>query len=341
MDGQRFSENIPKLTSNDFITETITPLDELKSNAESQMKCKAELFVTNLQARIVRNLEALEINKKFQIDRWNRQQGGGGITCVLQDGDVFEKAGVNISVVFGEMNPEQLKSMRSRGKNIMETQSKFFATGISSVIHPKNPFNPTMHFNYRYFELFDDEGNTGLWWFGGGSDLTPIYLNEEDAVHFHKTHKEACDKHNKDFYPRFKKWADDYFHIAFRGEHRGVGGTFFDDFDEGSMDDCFNFVATCGNAVMPSYLPIVEKHLHDEYEEKHVIWQQLRRGRYVEFNLVYDRGTKFGLFTPGARIESILISLPLHARWEYMAEPAPGSDEEKVLQVLRKARDWV
>ncbi|KAG8509544.1 Oxygen-dependent coproporphyrinogen-III oxidase, mitochondrial [Galemys pyrenaicus] len=221
-----------------------------------------------------------------------------------------------------------------------EGKLPFCAMGVSSVIHPKNPHAPTIHFNYRYFEVEEADGNK-QWWFGGGCDLTPTYLNQEDAVHFHRTLKEACDKHGPDLYPKFKKWCDEYFFIAHRGERRGIGGIFFDDLDSPSKEEVFRFVQSCAQAVVPSYIPLVKKHCNDSFTPQEKLWQQLRRGRYVEFNLLYDRGTKFGLFTPGSRIESILMSLPLTARWEYMHSPSENSKEAEILEVLRHPRDWV
>uniref|UniRef100_A0A4W3JBR4 Oxygen-dependent coproporphyrinogen-III oxidase, mitochondrial n=1 Tax=Callorhinchus milii TaxID=7868 RepID=A0A4W3JBR4_CALMI len=268
--------------------------------------------------------------------------GGGGISCVLQDGKVFEKAGVNVSVVFGNLSQESAQQMRSRGKSLKSKDGKlpFCAMGVSSVIHPKNPHIPTIHFNYRYFEIVEADGKK-VWWFGGGTDLTPTYLDEADAVHFHKTLKEACDQHNPKFYPDFKKWCDDYFVIKHRGERRGVGGIFFDDLDSSPREELLSFVRSCAKAVVPCYIPIVKKHLQDPFTPEEKEWQQLRRGRYVEFNLIYDRGTKFGLATPGSRIESILMSLPLTARWEYMKNPAKNTREAKILEVLRTPKDWV
>ncbi|KAJ8315339.1 LOW QUALITY PROTEIN: hypothetical protein KUTeg_007489 [Tegillarca granosa] len=288
-----------KIETSGWMSDPITDVEELE------------------QGEVCRALEAEEEDKKFLVDRWKREQGGGGITCVLQDGSVFEKAGVNISVVYGNLPAAAVQQMRSRGKDLKGDSFPFFATGISAVIHPKNPNVPTVHFNYRYFEVEDGSGKK-QWWFGGGTDLTPSYLVEEDVVHFHKTLKTACDKHNKEFYPKYKKWCDDYFFIKHRGERRG----------------------SCAESVLPSYIPLVKKHKNDGYSLLDRQWQLLRRGRYVEFNLMYDRGTKFGLYTPGARYESILMSLPLNARWEYMHVPKPGSKEEEMLDALRKPRNW-
>jgi coproporphyrinogen III oxidase len=255
---------------------------------------------------------------------------------------VFEKAGVNISVVHGTLPPAAVQQMKSRGKDFKSVEGKlpFWAVGISSVIHPHNPHMPTIHFNFRYFEVEESNGNK-QYWFGGGTDLTPSYLVEEDAVHFHTVLKDACDHHDKTYYPKFKKWCDDYFVVSHRDERRGIGGIFFDDVDYPSQEEAFAFIKSCTKAIIPAYLPIVKRHLNDTYTEQEKQWQQLRRGRYVEFNLVYDRGTKFGLFTPGARIESILMSLPLTARWEYMHQPAEGTREAEILAVLHKPKDWI
>ena len=300
-----------------------------------------EKLCMKIQYKFCRELEKFE-DKKFMADRWTRTEGGGGISCILQDGKTFEKAGVNISVVHGSLPPAAVKQMRSHGTQIPEQKEDlpFYVVGISCVIHPTNPMVPTIHANYRYFEV-NNSNATPLWWFGGGSDLTPTYLNEADAVHFHQTLKEACDTHDLSYYPKFKKWCDDYFNVTHRGERRGIGGIFFDDLDSPSQDACFKFISSCAYSIIPSYIPLVEKHYHDLYTEEHKRWQQLRRGRYIEFNLVYERGTKFGLHTPGARVESILMSLPLTACWEYMHIPELGSPEDQLLQVLKNPRDWL
>ncbi|CAH1636668.1 unnamed protein product [Spodoptera littoralis] len=344
-----------------YMAEPITPVDQLERNRDD-MKTQMELLIMRIQAEFCKALEkeedaAWEDEKtadeydfendvflmspeaKFKVDRWMRKEGGGGISCVLQDGRVFEKAGVNISVVSGTLPPAAVQQMRSRGKNLQNSELPFFAAGVSAVIHPRNPMVPTIHFNYRYFEVRDKDGVQ--WWFGGGTDLTPYYLNEEDAVHFHQTLKQACDDHDKTYYEKFKKWCDDYFYIPHRGERRGIGGIFFDDVDTPSQDAAFKFVTSCAEAVIPSYLPIVKKHKEDAYGYHERQWQLLRRGRYVEFNLMYDRGTKFGLHTPQARYESILMSLPLNAKWEYMHEPTQNSAEEKLMKVLKEPVEWL
>ena len=329
-----------KLDTRNFMALPITNIEILEKKS-GEMKTKMELMIMRIQADFCKSLEKLEgSDTHFIVDRWARKEGGGGVTCVMQDGTVFEKAGVNISVVSGTLPPGAVQQMKSRGKKMDEGALPFFAAGVSAVIHPRNPMVPTIHFNYRYFEVENKDG-TVQWWFGGGTDLTPYYLNEEDAKHFHRTLKTACDKHDSTYYAKFKKWCDDYFYIPHRGERRGVGGIFFDDLDTPSQDEAFKFVTSCAEAVIPSYVPLVDKHKDDGYGYNERQWQLLRRGRYVEFNLIYDRGTKFGLYTPGARYESILMSLPLTARWEYMHQPEPETKEGILTQVLKEPRDWL
>ncbi|XP_029004698.1 oxygen-dependent coproporphyrinogen-III oxidase, mitochondrial [Betta splendens] len=323
-----------------FMSPPVTDVSVLQET-KAEMRTRMEMLIMETQAEFCRALEKVD-GGTFKVDRWERKEGGGGISCVMQDGKVFEKAGVNVSVVFGNLTEEAARQMRSRGKVLKGKDGKlpFCAMGVSSVIHPKNPHIPTVHFNYRYFEVEEEDG-TKQWWFGGGTDLTPIYINKEDAFHFHNTLKEACDKHHPQYYPDFKKWCDRYFYIRHRGETRGIGGIFFDDLDSPSQEEVFNFVKSCAHTVVPCYLPIVYKHLNDSFTAEEKDWQQVRRGRYVEFNLVYDRGVKFGLATPGSRIESILMSLPLTARWEYMHEPVEGTQEAEMMEVLKNPKEWV
>lgn len=310
------------------------------------MRLRMEAFIKEQQNAIVQALEEMEGGAKFRRDTWQRPAGGDGISCVLQDGKVFEKAGVNVSVVYGTLPRAAIQKMRVNHKALSDPDIdslEFFASGLSLVLHPHNPLAPTVHFNYRYFETMDKDGQGKAWWFGGGTDLTPSYLFEEDAIHFHRTIKDACDRHNRDYYPRFKAWCDKYFRIPHRNECRGIGGIFFDDLDEDEKDqeELFSFVQDCLRAFLPSYLPILQRRINLPFTENEKTWQQLRRGRYVEFNLVHDRGTSFGLNTPGARVESILMSLPLTARWQYMHAPELGSREEKIMSVLREPREWV
>ena len=307
------------------------------------MRLRMEAFIKEQQQEIVRELEKVD-GSKFRVDTWTRPNGGGGISQVLQDGNVFEKAGVNISIVYGTLPRAAIEKMRVDHKAIdPDVQSlDFYAAGLSLVLHPKNPMAPTVHLNYRYFETMNDDGTSNTWWFGGGTDLTPSYLFDEDAAHFHKTVKKACDKHDQSYYPRFKKWCDDYFNVKHRGERRGIGGIFFDDLDDQEKDqeNAFEFVQSCLKAFLPSYLPIINKRKDLPFTEQEKQWQQIRRGRYVEFNLVHDRGTAFGLNTPSARVESILMSLPLSASWRYMHEPQKGSREQRLVDVLREPKEW-
>ena len=254
-----------------------------------EMRLRMEKLCLDLQFKLCKALEKLEAevggkgddSKKFNVDDWRRKEGGGGISCVLQDGQCFEKAGVNISVVHGKLPPQAVKQMRSRGKELPEGKElPFYAVGVSCVIHPVNPFVPTVHFNYRYFEVEVGNGEK-KWWFGGGTDLTPYYLDKDDAIHFHGSLKKACDLTDSSYYPKFKKWCDDYFNVNHRGERRGIGGIFFDDMDAGSQEKCFKFVSDCADSVIPSYIPLVEKHSRDPYSEEQMKWQQLRRGRYI------------------------------------------------------------
>lgn len=310
--------------------------DEISGS--DMMRSRFESMIRKAQDDICAQVEALD-GGKFHEDSWIRENGGGGISRVLQGGNIFEKAGVNVSVVYGTMPPEAVAAASARGvtRDVGYAPGEavpFFAAGISSVMHPSNPMAPTMHFNYRYFET-----DRGLWWFGGGTDLTPSYLYEEDAKHFHGTLKKCCDRHDEAYFPKFKSWCDDYFLIKHRGERRGLGGIFFDDLNDRPADEIFKFSTDCANTVCEAYLPLVERRKDEEFTEAQKTWQQLRRARYVEYNLVYDRGTVFGLKT-GGRIESILMSLPLTARWEYDHSPEPGSWEEKTLAVLKEPKDW-
>ncbi|MBA2664056.1 MAG: oxygen-dependent coproporphyrinogen oxidase [Bradymonadaceae bacterium] len=298
------------------------------------MRQRMEALVHGVQDTICQAIEALD-GQSFREDCWQRPGGGGGRSRVLQDGNVFEKAGVGVSVVMGELSAEAAAQMGG-GREVGDLS--FYATGISLVFHPHNPMAPTVHANYRYFER-GDGSQPGSWWFGGGCDLTPSYLFEDDARHFHQSYRTVCDRHDPSYYARFKAQCDDYFYIPHRKESRGLGGIFFDNQHGEDPDALFDFVSDCAQAFLPSYMPIVEQRHGLPFNPTHKEWQQLRRGRYVEFNLVYDRGTKFGLRTDG-RIESILMSLPLTARWEYDHSPAPESEEARLLDVLRTPRSW-
>jgi len=293
-------------------------------------------YIQELQDQICSTLETSDGQAKFQEDLWDRKGGGGGRTRVIENGAVFEKGGVNISAVHGEL-PDSMKAYF----NVKE--GSFFACGLSLVIHPKNPMVPTVHANWRYFELYKDDGSLADAWFGGGQDLTPYYLFEEDATHFHKVCKTACDKHHPSFYPKYKEACDRYFWNAHRDEARGVGGLFFDylkETDEQGLEQWYEFVTGVGDSFINAYVPIVEKRKSLEYTDQQRDWQEIRRGRYVEFNLVHDKGTLFGLRTNG-RIESILMSLPPHVQWQYNHSPEAGSEEDKLLQTLKEPRAWV
>ena len=319
------------------VPDSLVREDDL-AGANMDMRRRFEANCRRAQEEICAAISELD-GTAFQQDVWTREGGGGGISRVLSNGQVFEKAGCSLSVVYGSMPQDALASATTRGADRAKGYAPgervpFFACGLSSVMHPRNPMAPTMHFNYRYFET---EG--GVWWFGGGSDLTPSYLFEEDVKHFHGTYKAVCDKHDPEYYARFKAWADEYFYIKHRGETRGLGGIFFDDQNDRDAETIFAFSKECLDSVVPSYVPLVAKHKDDPYTEKQKQWQQMRRGRYVEFNLVYDRGTVFGLKT-GGRIESILMSLPETARWEYNHQVEEGTPEADILDAFKNPREW-
>ncbi len=293
----------------------------------------SEWFMS-LQDSICSALEQEDAKGKFAEDIWIRAEGGGGRTRIIQNGNVIEKGGVLYSAVHGDVPDFLLKD------NPTEPAPKntFYATGVSIVIHPSNPMVPIIHMNVRYFEM-----SNGVWWFGGGIDLTPHYVAEEDAVFFHSSLKKSCDKHSATYYPDFKKWADDYFFITHRNETRGVGGIFFDKLSQNefvSKEQLFAFVKEIGNTFAPVYTQIMNRNKLKPFNESNKQWQLLRRGRYVEFNLIYDKGTKFGLESDG-RVESILMSLPKTAGWEYDFIPESNSSEEKTLSFLKKDISWV
>ena len=336
------------------------------------MRVRVVDFIETLQKTIVTAFEDLDSDApQFHRREWDRAQGGRGVSCTFtapnHPNSVLEKAGVNISMIHGILPPTAIKQMAtehasvSQNLSVGETGSlPFFAGGISLIIHPRNPSVPTVHANYRYFEVTSAEGSNSpdvkAWWFGGITDLTPNYLFEEDVTHFHKTLKTACDAYWPQLYPAFKKSCDDYFLIKHRGEHRGVGGIRFDDLSNKphtlltdpsaprphTADEIFEYIKTCANVFLPSYLPILSRRRDIPSDERKRRWQLIRRGRYVEFNLVYDRGTKFGLATPGVQAENVLVSMPETARWEYMSEMGEeeGTEEYKMVAVLKKPREW-
>lgn len=284
-----------------------------------------------LQDSICKALEDTDGKGTFLQDVWEREGGGGGRSRVLTEGNIIEKGGVNFSAVFGATPPKILEALRLE-------QADFFATGVSIVLHPHNPFVPIIHMNVRYFEM-----TNGTWWFGGGIDLTPHYVDKEDAHWFHQHLKDVCDKHDPNFYLKFKTWADDYFYIKHRQETRGIGGIFFDHLNDNAgvpFDKGWAFVQAVGSAFAPIYTHFMQKNKAIAYTEKEKQWQYLRRGRYVEFNLVYDKGTKFGLDTDG-RTESILMSLPPQANWVYSFQTQPATREAATLELLKKGINWV
>ena len=321
----------------------------------SDAKERVSEFMKTLQDEICQGLEKADGGSTCRQDSWDREEGGGGRSRVIREGNLLEQGGVNFSEVWGKQLPPSILKQRPEAEG-----HGFYATGTSMVLHPKNPYVPTVHLNYRYFEAGP------VWWFGGGIDLTPYYPFAEDVKHFHQTLKETCDQHHPEYYPVFKPWCDEYFYLKHRQETRGVGGLFFD-YQDGTdplyrgphadkaaakysndlppqenrtWEDLFAFVNDCGRAFLTAYLPIVEKRRNTEYEDKQRQFQLYRRGRYVEFNLVYDRGTIFGLQTNG-RTESILMSLPPLVRWEYCYEPEPNTPEAELYNTFLKPQDWV
>lgn len=340
------------LTNSQTPTVEATP-SKFLPGTDSQ--ARVSQFMKQLQDEITEQLAELDGVGKFHEDSWERPEGGGGRSRVLRDGAVFEQAGVNFSEVWGSQLPPSILAQRPEAAG-----HGFYATGTSLVLHPKNPYVPTVHLNYRYFEAGP------VWWFGGGADLTPYYPFAEDAAHFHHTLKQACDQHHPEYYPVFKRWCDEYFFLKHRDENRGVGGLFLD-YQDGqgllyrgpdpnghaaiysnavgapaprTWEDLFALVQDCGKAFVPAYKPIVERRRGTEYGDRERNFQLYRRGRYVEFNLVYDRGTIFGLQTNG-RTESILMSLPPLVRWEYGYQPEPNTPEAELYETFLKPQDWV
>lgn len=283
-----------------------------------------------IQDEICLTISELDGKSVFESDKWTRKEGGGGDTRILQNGNVLEKAGVNFSEVYGPISDKMKSSYGFES-------ATFYATGVSIVMHPENPFIPIIHMNIRYFEL---PGKT--WWFGGGIDLTPIYVDEQEAKYFHQRLKDVCDAHHPEYYSKFKTWADDYFYIPHRNETRGIGGIFFDHLkgDESEKAAMFKFVCDVGRTFASTYSEIINRKRHCVYNDRNKEWQSIRRSRYVEFNLVYDRGTKFGLESDG-RVESILMSMPPVAKWHYNLVQEAGSEEEKTLNMLKKGKAWV
>ena len=291
-------------------------------------------YLLQLQQTICDTLAAEDGSGDFIVDDWQRPEGGGGRSRVLAGGAVFEKAGVNFSHVMGDSLPPSATAARPElaGRS-------YQAMGVSLVIHPLNPYVPTSHANVRMF-VAEREGSEPVWWFGGGYDLTPYYGNREDCRHWHQIAADACAPFGDEVYPRYKQWCDEYFHLRHRGEHRGVGGLFYDDLNEGGFERCFGFMRAVGDSYLPAYVPIVQRRKDQPWGERERQFQLYRRGRYVEFNLVFDRGTLFGLQS-GGRTEAILMSLPPLVRWEYNYQPEPGSAEAELTDYYLQHRDWL
>ena len=297
-------------------------------------------YLIDLQSRITSRIEEFEPSARFISDRWTRAEGGGGDTRVISDGELMERGGVNFSRISGDSLPAPATAARPQIAG-----QPFEAMGVSLVLHPNNPYVPTTHLNVRFFSTTGDDP---IWWFGGGFDLTPYYANLEDVKHWHQTAKNRLDPIDAGLYPTFKKWCDEYFFLPHRGEARGIGGTFFDDLGPTetkasagfSFEKCFEVMRAVGDGFLDAYIPIVEKRRNTPFGDRERAFQCMRRGRYVEFNLLYDRGTHFGLQS-GGRTESILMSLPPETHWQYCYTPEPGSEEEKLTKDFLPARDWV
>jgi coproporphyrinogen III oxidase len=304
-------------------------MSEQQRNADSVRE-----YLGELQQRIVDALEQAEGEGRFVAEEWHRPGGGGGRSCILSGGAVFEQAGVGFSHVFGDGMPPSATKARPELAG-----RKFQAMGVSLVLHPLNPHVPTTHANFRFFST-DEVNDKAVWWFGGGFDLTPFYPNHDDVIHWHREAKRVCDRFGDDWYAKYKKWCDDYFFLKHRNETRGIGGLFFDDLNEPGFERSFAFVQAAAEQFLPAYLPIVAARRDQPYGEREREFQLYRRGRYVEFNLLYDRGTLFGLQS-GGRTESILMSLPPRARWEYNWTPEPGSAEALLYDTYLQPRDWL
>ena len=291
-------------------------------------------YLIDLQQTICSEIELLDGGTVFEQDHWSRDdQRGNGISCIISNGNVFEKGGVNFSIIRGDKMPKSASALRPELEG-----RQYTALGVSLVLHPDNPFIPTAHANVRFF-VAEEQGKDPIWWFGGGFDLTPYYGFDEDAVHWHETAKKACMPFGEDVYPKYKKWCDDYFYLIHRNEQRGIGGLFFDDLN-GDFEKCFDFMKSVGSHFTEAYIPIAKKRINTTFSEKEKDFQLYRRGRYVEFNLIYDRGTLFGLQS-GGRTESILMSLPPKAQWSYQYKIEVGSEEEKLTSYFLKPRDWI
>eukprot|EP00887_Chlorella_sp_A99_P000589 scaffold17.g589.t1 len=321
-----------------FVTPPPETMTRPGVDAPDSMRCRFEKMIRDVQDSVCKAIEDVD-GTKFRTDAWTRPGGGGGITRVMQNGNVWEKAGVNVSVVYGSMPPEAYRA--AIGKDVDATERVlYFVAGISTVMHPWNPHCASLHGHSRYFQTEDWNGIPGQWWFGGGVDIIPSWVVPEDMAHFHGVCKAVCDRHDPAYYPKFKAWCDEYCLIKHRGETYGLGGFFYDDLNDRDPKELFAFATDAANHMVEAYLPVVKRHINDPYTDKQKEWQQIRRGRYVEFNMVCGRGTAFGLMT-GARTESILMALPLTASWMYDYHPAPGSPEADFIDACRNPRSWV
>ncbi|RUO30874.1 oxygen-dependent coproporphyrinogen oxidase [Aliidiomarina sedimenti] len=325
--------------SDRFESQAQSPATGQQSSHEHGYLAQVKTYLLELQDHICQTLAAADGKAQFEEDSWTRQEGGGGRSRIIKNGAVFEQGGVNFSHVYGATMPASATAHRPElaGRS-------FHACGVSLVLHPNNPHIPTSHANVRFF-IAEKEGEAPVWWFGGGFDLTPFYPREDDVIHWHQTAKAACDPFGSGYYDKFKHWCDDYFYLPHRNETRGVGGLFFDDLNTnpgGQLDfeHAFGLMRSVGDHFVKAYVPIVEARKNEPYTEQQRDFQLYRRGRYVEFNLVYDRGTLFGLQT-GGRTESILMSMPPLARWEYMYQPQENSDEARLYERYLQPQDWL
>ncbi|KAG5439141.1 hypothetical protein PCANB_001440 [Pneumocystis canis] len=314
--------------------------DELNFNEDNSISKRMEKLIKIKQSEILKALEAID-TQKFIQDVWEKE-GIVGKSCVLQKGDVFEKAGVNISIVRKKLSSDIIDhKIRENYKNLISSENllDFFICGLSLIIHPCNPMAPSIHMNCRYFQT-ENSDLPKIWWFGGGVDLTPSYLFDDDAIHFHDIYKKTCDRYDETYYPKFKKWCDEYFYNKHRGECRGIGGIFFDNLNDKNPETLFSFIKDCIDTFLPSYIPILLRRKDMDYTPDEKQFQQIIRGRYVEFNLIYDRGTAFGFNIPGSRIESILMALPLNATWMYRYVPKDPR-EKRLIEILQHPKEWI
>lgn len=320
----------------------VSQRDSTTNSMSDQIYHRMEAMILSRQRQIAKTLGELD-GKPFFMDEWKRADGsGGGISAVIEDGNVIERGACNVSIVSGKVPEAGFQKMHENHPDLKWTGEPipYRVCGLSMIMHPHNPMAPTVHLNYRYFETSDPQGNPMAWWFGGGCDLTPTYLFEEDAIFFHQMIKGVCDRHDPQFYSQYKDWCDKYFVNHHRQEARGIGGIFFDDVCDRDASKLVDFATDALDSFLLTYVPILKMRKDMPFTPEQKEFQAWRRGRYVEFNLVHDRGTSFGLQTPGARVESILCSMPRFAQWKYMYEPPAGTPEAKLMAALRTTRDW-